>query len=569
MANIQESVTATRSQKDIQSHKNQTAQREDQPTSRRSNRHQQSLDLPNNGKSTYGKKGHTIQVEKELRRVDTIPSKGRTRALLKKRPSPLLTERPQKRPRLERQRSTSPQQRQLRKSRREEQPPSRQQTFKRRGILCLTRDSAEEKKSHPDCISERSYVSDWIENLPESFPPDNMLRYRLAEKKSSASLRRERSDSPSNIASVTPSDQKSRDKKSAAYAHKGYQVLLRTVGVLLESELTLSEDSDTFCQSLLKTECRIPEDTLLRDDIYRHTIADLQERNESRMIQDIGRLFVPSVQTLAKISEKRFQVFVESVNEAWDCCYPLLNPRPQPDYAVGFGRSGLSEARVNKLQPLIQDDTTFRSDFMATYYMYLPFSSTEVKCGTSGLVIADRQNGNTMGVSVRGILSLYRLAGKESQLHNKPVAFSVSHDHRMVRLTGWGPVIDGDFYTVHPLTVHSFDVTALKGLERWTPRKFTFGVYAYGLTLLDKIKAIIDELPPDLNLEKVQPLKLGLNAGVELRPSNRSRLSQHPDAHSLSEDGVILDNQQSNVTSRESTPPTSTRTKKSLKRKKA
>jgi hypothetical protein len=73
------------------------------------------------------------------------------------------------------------------------------------------------------------------------------------------------------------------------------------------------------------------------------------------------------------------------------------------------------------------------------------FFPTEVKRGTSGLVIADRQNGHTMGVSVRGILSLYRLAGKESQLHNKPVAFSVSHDHRVVRLTGWGPAIDGDF----------------------------------------------------------------------------------------------------------------------------
>ena len=206
-------------------------------------------------------------------------------------------------------------------------------------------------------------------------------------------------------------------------------MLLRTVGVLLESELAISDDSDTFCQSLLKTGCSIPEDSLLRDDIYRNTIADLQDRNKSRVIQDVGRLFVPSVQTLAKISEKRFQVYVESVNDAWDCCSPLIDPRPQPDYAVGFGRSGLSEARINKLQPLLQDDPTFRSDFTSTYYMYFPFFSAEVKCGTEGLVIADRQNGNTMGVSVRGNLSLYRLAGKELELHNKPVAFSISHDH--------------------------------------------------------------------------------------------------------------------------------------------
>ena len=152
-------------------------------------------------------------------------------------------------------------------------------------------------------------------NLPESFPPDNMRRHRLAEQKSSA-LRRKRSESSSSAASVTTSDQKPRDGKSTAYAHKGCQMLLRTVSVLLESELTISDHSDTFCQSLLKTECRIPEDSLLRNDIYRDTIADLQESNETRVIQDVGRLFVSSVQTLAKISEKRFQVFVESVNEA-------------------------------------------------------------------------------------------------------------------------------------------------------------------------------------------------------------------------------------------------------------
>ena len=92
------------------------------------------------------------------------------------------------------------------------------------------------------------------------------------------------------------------------------------------------------------------------------------------MIQDVGRLFVPSVQTLAKVSEKRFEVFVESVNEAWDCCYPLINPQPQSNYAVGFGRSSLSEARIDKLQPLMQDGPRCQSEFTSTYYMYLPFS---------------------------------------------------------------------------------------------------------------------------------------------------------------------------------------------------
>jgi len=183
--------------------------------------------------------------------------------------------------------------------------------------------------------------------------------------------------------------------------------------------------------------------------------------------------------------------------------------------------------------------------------MYFPFFSIEVKCGTSGLVVADRQSGHTMGVSVQSIVSIYRLAGKELELHSRPIAFSISHDRRTARLTGWGAIIDGDFYTVKPFPIHSFDVTALKGRELWTPRKFTIGVYEYGLVLLDKLKTIIEELPSDLNLDKVQPLKLGLNTGLELRPPNRYVLWQKLDAHKTS-GGENPHSQQSSINSEES-----------------
>ena len=189
-------------------------------------------------------------------------------------------------------------------------------------------DAAEPEESN---TSKSSRVGNWVDELPESFPVDKMHQHRLAEKKSSASLRRKRRDSNSSVTSVTPSDQKSKDGKSATYAQKGYQMVLRSAGVLMDLELDVSDESETFCQNLLKTECRIPDDTLLGDDVYRDTISDLQERNESRVIQDTGRLLVPPVQTLAKVSEKRYAVFVESVNEAWDCCYSLSDPRPQPD----------------------------------------------------------------------------------------------------------------------------------------------------------------------------------------------------------------------------------------------
>jgi len=46
---------------------------------------------------------------------------------------------------------------------------------------------------------------------------------------------------------------------------------------------------------------------------------------------------------------------------------------------------------------------------MATYYMYFPFLTCEVKCGASALDIADRQNAHSMALAVRGVVELFRL----------------------------------------------------------------------------------------------------------------------------------------------------------------
>ena len=44
---------------------------------------------------------------------------------------------------------------------------------------------------------------------------------------------------------------------------------------------------------------------------------------------------------------------------------------------------------------------------MATYYMYFPFLTCEVKCGAAALDVADRQNAHSMTLAVRGIVELF------------------------------------------------------------------------------------------------------------------------------------------------------------------
>jgi hypothetical protein len=80
----------------------------------------------------------------------------------------------------------------------------------------------------------------------------------------------------------------------------------------------------------------------------------------------------------------------------------------------------LKPDQLDKLSPFIGDFiASDQSFFMATYYMYFPFLTCEVKCGAAALDIADRQNGHSMTLSVRGPVELFRLVGREMELHRE------------------------------------------------------------------------------------------------------------------------------------------------------
>jgi hypothetical protein len=77
---------------------------------------------------------------------------------------------------------------------------------------------------------------------------------------------------------------------------------------------------------------------------------------------------------------------------------------------------------------------------LGTYYMYFPFLTCEVRCGDVGLDTADRQNAHSMTLAVRGIVELFKLVGREKELHREILAFSISHNDESVRIYGHYPV---------------------------------------------------------------------------------------------------------------------------------
>lgn len=384
------------------------------------------------------------------------------------------------------------------------------------------------------------------------------MSHLLARKKSAPSLRRKRSDSGSLAASsTTPSDQKPREEKSAPYRDPRYKTLLETLGTFMRTyigtdEVGISADSERFCKTLLETEQTVPKHSLFDDDIFRETCEDLDGRNEAKVIQDIGRLLVPSAQALAKRVPK-LKCLIESVIEGWNNSIPLTGTRPQPDYSVGFKRETFTKDQLNKLSPFIGDfiagDQSF---FMATYYMYLPFLTSEAKCGASALDIADRQNAQSMTLANRAIVELFRLMKREEELHREILSFSISHDHRSVRIYGHYPVIQGDETTFYRHLIREFSFHEADGKERWTANMFTQNVYNLWMPKhLDRIRSIVDEIPSGLDFE-VLPLPETSELSQDLE--SRRLTGFLPEPESLSEE---LGSQSGIVDARNITPDTS------------
>jgi len=319
----------------------------------------------------------------------------------------------------------------------------------------------------------------------------------LAQRRSSS---RKRSSSPSS----TVSDLNRREEKSAPYRDARYRKILETKGSFMDkSKLDLADKSKILCRTLLENDQTVPQDSLFRDDIFESTCRRVEDRNEARVLRDITPLVVPPAEILAIYGDARLDCLVESINEGWNNSIPVIGTRPQPDYSAGFKREAFTEDQLNKLSPFIGDwingDLSY---FMGAYNMYFPFLTCEVKCGAAALDVADRQNAHSMTIAARAVVELFRLVGRESELHRQILGFSVSHDHCSVRIYGHYPVVgenDTKYYR-HP--IRKFDITELDGREKWTAYKFTKNVYTLWMpNHFEMLCSAIDQLSPGYDLD--------------------------------------------------------------------
>ncbi|KAI4133030.1 MAG: hypothetical protein LQ347_002335 [Umbilicaria vellea] len=180
---------------------------------------------------------------------------------------------------------------------------------------------------------------------------------------------------------------------------------------------------------------------------------------------------------------------------------------------------------------------------MATWYMYFPFLTCEVKCGAAAHNIADQQNAQSMTLAVKSIVEFFKLMKREKELHRKILTFSISHNHQAVRIYGHYPVMDGDKTMFYRHPIRTFDFTELDGKEKWSAYKFTKNVYDIWMpTHFKRICSVIDELPSDVNFELSQQSELEFPEASGL---SQELEGQHLSQQSIAESASLLEQHES------------------------
>ncbi len=321
----------------------------------------------------------------------------------------------------------------------------------------------------------------------------------------------------------TSSDQKCRDEKSITYSHPDYRDhLAANSSFVNDPDTGLTPQERKLFHKLMSLKQPTPSGTLFDERFFRQIMARIERQNETRVIRDIALLVTPSAEILTIRGAKKLLCLTESTNAGWDYSYPIVGPRPQPDYSVGFGRAAFSEKQLGKLD-VVQ---SVRSYYRATSQLYFPFLSCEVKCGRGQLEFADNQNAHSMTIAVRALFMLYKRSNRQAELHRKMLAFSISHDNRYVGIFAHYPEIDGVEIKYYCHQLDGFYIAGDDGKRRWAAYQFTRNVYdTFMPTHLQRIKSGIDSLP-ETNVEPSQPTKILVTAKAD--PSSLEDLTITP-----------------------------------------
>ena len=260
--------------------------------------------------------------------------------------------------------------------------------------------------------------------------------------------------------------------------------------------------------------------------------------NEARLQRDIMPWVVPSVENLFFSGEITLDYINEEIQAEWTRCATMGGTRPKPDYTAGLSRTAFTKEEIGKLQ----NYTSLERPFLFTPNLCFPFLMCEAKTGQEGIDKADRQNIHSASIAVGAIIELYKAAfgttypDRINELYGQVLAFSVSHNNRLVYLYGHFAVLSDDstgkpeFYRF-VIAMFSFDI--YDGADRFKAYNFVRNVYEeFAPEHRKRIKDAVASLPALAE-------RTGHSfAGSDLAPEDTDS-HQNPQVAGSQDDGVF------------------------------
>ena len=71
-----------------------------------------------------------------------------------------------------------------------------------------------------------------------------------------------------------------------------------------------------------------------------------------------------------------------------------------------------------------------------------------------------------MTIAVKGVVKLYRVVKREKESHRKILAFSISHNHRSIRIYSHYIIIEEEKTTFYCQPIYDFSFIALKDKDK-------------------------------------------------------------------------------------------------------
>ena len=338
---------------------------------------------------------------------------------------------------------------------------------------------------------KRDKTSDAVTHWAETgYWPKNFLEMDLKSSEESSENKKKRKSTPSYTQTV-------KDGENPKAYSREYENHLRDNGIfmdILKGNGLVSDDSKSLCVRLRSGKDSVPRHTSFPKEKFLFVFERVRNRNEQRVYRDITPLIVPSAELLFLNGESELEHLTEEVSADWTKCTTLAGPQPRPDFAVGLMSSVFTDEELIKLKHY----TASERATLFTENMYFPFLMCEAKCGDQGIDRADRQNMHSSSMAVNAILQLYREADKNQspsrlhELNRQILVFSISHDHRNVRIHGHFAVIGKDRITFHRYLIDSFDMASPDCQKRWAP--YSFGRQVYSHIFPNHLKRIRDAI---------------------------------------------------------------------------